>query len=297
MQHEDTDTLEEDIEKLIRKGVAGWAPLPGETIPGIVVPLGEKKILVERETGCIVLSDEGDPITSDDPVVFDRANKIDMGKYRAHVLDFEDHVTYMYLDCEGLVTVGLGHQIQKAENAMKMTFRYRNKPGDVDVADIKTAYNAVLNSGLKCKHHTRFETLAAIDSRIEFDLDLDLNEIEALFDEDVTGFLQLLGEDRYFPDFDTYPAGAQMGMLDLAYNMGVDGFFEGFPVFREALEFRNWIEVAEQSHRKEEIDGKTNETMARRNVIVRDWFLDAIEDEPFFINTGCPYKSLSMIAG
>ena len=94
----------------------------------------------------------------------------------------------MYLDCEGLVTVGLGHQIQKAENAMKMTFRYRNKPGDVDVADIKTAYNAVLNSGLKCKHHTRFEKLAAIDSRIEFDLDLDLNEIERMFDEDVRRF-------------------------------------------------------------------------------------------------------------
>ena len=86
-------------------------------------------------------------------------------------------------------------------------------------------------------------------------------------------------------------------MLDLAYNIGVVGFFEGFPEFRKALEFRNWIEVAEQSHRKEEIDGKTNEKMAARNIIVRDWFLDAIEDEPFFINTDCPYKSLSMIAG
>lgn len=296
MQHEDTDTLAEDVEKLIRKGVAGWAPVPDEIIPGIVVPLGEKKILVERETGCIVLSDEGDPITSDDPVVFDRANKIDMGKYRAHVLDFEDHVTYMYLDCEGLVTVGLGHQIQKAENAVKMTFRYRNQPGDVDVADIKTAYDAVMNSGLKCKHHTRFEKLAAIDSRIEFDLDLDLNEIERMFDEDVRGFLKELN-DKYH-DFETYPASAQYGMLDLIYNIGNVGFFEpNFPKFREALAFRNWTELAEQSHRKEVINGKHNETMERRNLVVRDWFLKAIEDEPFFINTDCPYKSLSMFAG
>ncbi len=255
----------------------------------------EKKILVESETCCIILTDADDPITSDDPFVFDRANRIDTNIYRAHVLDFEDHVTYMYLDCEGLVTVGLGHRIQKVEDAMKMTFHYRKKTGKVDVADIKTAYNAVLNSGLKCKHHTRFEKLAELDSGIKYDLDLDLNEIERMFDDDVLGFLDQLN--KQYHDFETYPTFAQYGMLDLIYNIGNVGFFEpNFPEFRKALKFRNWIEVAEQSHREEVINGKHNETMAARNVVVREWFLKAIEEEPFFINTSCPYKSLSMIA-
>ena len=55
--------------------------------------------------------------------------------------------------------------------------------------------------------------------------------------------------------------------------------------------------MVEESHREEVIDGKKNETMVERNNVVHDWFLKAIEDEPFFINTDCPYKSLSMIAG
>ena len=183
-----------------------------ESIPGIIVPAGEHSILVEPETGCIILSDAGDPITSDDPVIFDRADRINTNIYRAHVNDFEGHGTYMYLDCEGFVTVGLGHRIQKVEDAMKMTFHYRKKPGRLEEADIRIAFNAVLNSGLKCKDHTEFRTLAAIDSRIKFDFDRDLNEIESAFDEDVRGFLGELNDE--YPDFETYPASAQYGMLD-----------------------------------------------------------------------------------
>lgn len=84
-------------------------------------------------------------------------------------------------------------------------------------------------------------------------------------------------------------------MLDLLYNIGnVRFFYPAFPKFHDALKFRNWIRVAEESHREEKINGKKNDKIAKRNDIVRDWFLDAVDDEPFFINTGCPYKSLSM---
>ena len=57
------------------------------------------------------------------------------------------------------------------------------------------------------------------------------------------------------------------------------------------------IKVAEESHRLEEINGRHNETMKRRNEVVRDWFLDAIKDEPFFLNPDCSPKKLSMIPG
>ena len=86
-------------------------------------------------------------------------------------------------------------------------------------------------------------------------------------------------------------------MLDLIYNIGGKNFFGGFPVFRKALILRNWIKVAEESHREEEINGEQNKTMERRNDVVRDWFLDAIKDEPFFLNPDCPPKRLSMIPG
>ena len=288
MQHEDTDTQAEDVAKLILNDVAGWAPVPNVQIPDIVVPLGGKSILVESETGCIILSDAGGPITSDDPFVFDRATRIDTDIYVFYVNDFEGHVTHMYLDCVGLVTVGYGHQIPNAEAAMEMKFYDRGTTTGADKLHIKNAYNLILNSGLACEDASEFKEMTHID--------LDLNDIQSLFDNDVRGFLGELNEE--YKDFETYPASAQYGMLDLIYNIGNKRFFyPEFPLFHEALAFRNWIEVAEESHRNEVINGKHNETMARRNVVVRDWFLEAFEDEPFFINTGCPYKSLSMIAG
>ena len=86
---------------------------------------------------------------------------------------------------------------------------------------------------------------------------------------------------------------AQLGLLDLIYNIGYGNLFgtnkePKFKEFHKALKFRNWKEAAEQSHREEEDkEGKIVKGVVKRNKIVREWFLKASEEDPFFVNPDC----------
>ena len=281
------------LERLLTNKGADWANLPETgSILGLTIPPGHRSILVERATGCIILSDEGKPFTRPEQVQFQSANRYNRGRFRKHVGYYEDLITYMYLDSKGLVTVGLGHLIPDVEAAMEMTFYERGTTTRVDEAGIMKAYNAVLNSGRRGDEAKEFKNLT------DNDIDLDLTDIETLFNRDVAQFLDLLKGPHYFPDFETYPASAQRGMLDMAYNMGAENFHEVFDDLHAALDLRNWIGVANESGREVKMDKDGNPgIMAIRNDVVRGWFLDAIKDEPFFLNPGCPPKRLSMIAG
>lgn len=280
-------TRVEDLEALIRSGRAGWAPLPvGQTIPRIVVPQGAKQILVKSKTGCIILTDADEPITSVDPFVFDWADKINRGTFRNHVQIYEGNIQHMYLDAEFNVTVGIGHLLKDEAAAEALPFYRRhsrnNNPHPLHIG----------NAFKKVRKNTALAKSGALAFKDLTYLDLDLTDIEAIFEDDVRGFIeQLKGE---YPDFFSYPGLAQMGMLDLIYNMGHVKFFKpNFRMFREALVFRNWLRVAEESHRDNEVNGVKNDKIEDRNIIVNKWFLDAMDVEPFFINVDCPYKRLS----
>ena len=198
----------------------------------------------------------------------------------------------MYLDRKGLVTVGLGHQIHKVPALTERTFYKRGTTNKVAKSVILKAYNAVLESGRKGAPATEFTNLP------DNNIDLDLNEIERLFDSDVAQFLDLLNKEKYFPEFATYPAGVQLGMLDIAYTMGVHGFHKIFENFRHELDQRNWTVVANESGRAVILDIHGNPgTMADRNRVVHGWILEAIGDEPFFLNPYLPHTKLSMVPG
>ena len=286
------------LERLLSMRRADWANLPETgSILGLTIPAGHHSILVENATGCIILSDDGKPTTRAEPFQFRRAIRYDINVFKKHAIDFEGFAQHMYLDVKGNVTVGIGHLIPDAEAATRLNFHHRETNGDVDdkhkrkgkvdAMHKRNSYHLVLYSGITNGSLEAFKDVTHID--------LDPVVIGDIFGNDVRAFVeQLKGE---FLDFETYPASAQLGMLDLIYNIGQERFFGGFPVFRKALKLRNWIKVAEESHRLEEINGEHNETMERRNKIVRGWFLDAIKDEPFFLNPDCPPKRLSMIPG
>ncbi len=286
------------LERLLSMRRAGWANLPETgSILGLTIPAGHRAILVEMATGCIILSDDGKPTTRAEPFQFRRAIRYDINVFKKHAIDFEGFAQHMYLDVKGNVTVGIGHLIPDAEAATRLNFHHRETNGEVDdkhkrkgkvhAMHKRNAYLDVLTSKI-----TNGSLKAFID---ETHIDLDPVVIGDIFRNDVNNFIDELT--HCFPDFETYPASAQLGMLDLIYNIGRANFCGGFPVFQKALKFRNWIKVAEESHRLEEINGKHNETMERRNEVVRDWFLDAIKDEPFFLNPECPPKNVSMVRG
>ena len=143
---------------------------------------------------------------------------------------------------------------------------------------IENAFNIILKSPRKGEQAENF--------RNETHIDLSRTSIEQLFENDVNEFLSFIKSE--FPEFETYPATAQLGILDLAYTLGAHGLKEGFPVFGRALEFRIWIGAANQSGRLVTMDKNGNPgKMADRNKVVRKWFMGAIKDEPFFYNPGC----------
>ena len=146
-------------------------------------------VLVERGAGCVIQG-VGVPAPRMSQIHHPSAIRYNdgehKGKFREHVGRFEGFVQYMYQDCEGHVTVGIGHRIKNAEAAMDLNFFHRGTSNRVaDMAMMKKAFNDVKEPHLKCKDHTVFKDMNK--------LDLNPTYIENLFTKDINQFVKLLG--------------------------------------------------------------------------------------------------------
>ena len=279
MQPSGTNTDALAIDKLVKAGGAGWANNPS----------GTGSILVERATGCVIQSSNGQPITGTQRTQFPTV-RFDKGKFRAHVDFFEGVEQYMYLDHEGNVTVGIGHLIKDVAKAEELPFYRRNSPKNPHPVHVANAFNLVLNSGRQGEEASKFKDLTH--------LDLDLTFIEQLFEDDVREFIHQIKHKDEFTQFDTFPALVQIGIVDLVYNMGMTRFYSKFTDFSAAAKVRNWVKVANES-RRTEVDKKSGnllENVRDRNNEVQKLFRQAIAAEPFFVNPGCPPKRLNFVS-
>ena len=266
MQHDANSELQA-VERLIQSRRAGWASLPmGGFVGRPMIPPEAGSVLVERATGCLILSSNGQAIARRERIQFPRAIRFNIGRFRAHAETFEGVSPYMYLDCEGLVTVGIGHQISDVQMAMAMKFYDRGTTNGANAVHIRNAYNKVLNSGKACELFTVFKQMTHVD--------LDLNEMERIFNDDVNRTVREIVHTPPFTEFETYPAMVQLGILDLAFNMGTSKFAKLFKQFGAALKFRNWAKVAMES-RRTEVDRTTGNLLLNvqnRNNVVQGWF-------------------------
>jgi GH24 family phage-related lysozyme (muramidase) len=71
-----------------------------------------------------------------------------------------------------------------------------------------------------------------------------------------------------FAAFDTFPATAQLALLDMIYNVGPSGLFNGFPKLCRAAERREWARCADECRRVG--------ISAERNEDCRNLFLAAV---------------------
>lgn len=279
MQQSTVDKLTGTISPLIRRGLVGWANFPK----------GTGSVLVERATGCMILSPEGNLIIRSLRIMPRRRIRYDFNAFKKHAINFEGFAPYMYLDTEGLVTVGIGHQIKDVQAAASLPFHDRKTKAQSHSIHKENAYLKVLNSGITNGSLASFKNVTHID--------LNPAEIRKLFENDVNNFIHELKHKNRFPDFDTYPGLVQRGILDLAFNFGLPEFFRLYVQFQKALSERNWFEVANQSRRKEtDKKGKFLENVQKRNNVVQGWFLLAINEEPYYVNPKCQPKPLSNVS-
>ncbi len=108
---------------------------------------------------------------------------------------------------------------------------------------------------------------------------------QLLTDDQNVKWLELKGK---FPKFSTYPELVQRGMLDLAFNIGTQNFFNKFTEFRRALKIRNWKRVAAESRRTETNNkGEILNGLVIRNNFFQGWFNETAKANPYFVDPNC----------
>ncbi len=149
---------------------------------------------------------------------------------------FEGRLNFMYLDALGLVTTGVGNLIDPVGAALALPWVHSdNSPASA--AEITEEWNKIkgLSSldqrgGAVYGSYTSLHlTDDAIDSLVQSKLQANEAELQ-----------------RYFPDWDNWPADAQMGALSMAWAMGA-GFPETFKNFVAAANTGDWMTAATQS--------------------------------------------------
>lgn len=156
----------------------------------------------------------------------------------AHLEIFEGIVPWMYLDTKGYVTVAVGELLANVTYARSLAFvDLNNQPSTADAIQAEYTRVSALPPG-------RFP---AAFYRQPASPTLPHPAIDALLLKHLTYFeIQL---SQRFPNYANFPDPAKLGLLDMIYNLGVTGLFNGFPTFMRFVQNQNWAGAAIQCHR------------------------------------------------
>ena len=91
-------------------------------------------------------------------------------------------------------------------------------------------------------------------------IELTDESINSLLDKRIAEFE--VGLKRHFGDFDTFPADARLGIMDMAFNLGINGLMTKFPTFVKGVNSENWDLCSAQCHRRGISDHRNEEVEA-----------------------------------
>lgn len=168
---------------------------------------------------------------------------------------WEGKISHMYLDTKGLVTVGIGKMLPNVATAQALGFVRKSDNAAATAAEIETDFKEVSKQA---------KGNLASTYRQYTKLDLPDSVIYALLKSVVEGFEDDL--EKNFTGYKSYPVAAKRALLDMIYNLGLDGLLK-FKKLKEAVEAGKWKKAAEECHRS----GPSEE----RNGWTRDRFIEA----------------------
>jgi GH24 family phage-related lysozyme (muramidase) len=169
--------------------------------------------------------------------------------------NWEGKISHMYLDTKGLVTVGVGKMLPDTAAAQELDFVRRADGGAASADEIAADFNAVSAQAAG--------RLAATYKKYT-NLDLPDEAIGDLLKTVVEGFENDL--EQCYAGYDNYPLSAKRALLDMIYNLGLDGLLK-FKKMKASVEAGDWTTAAAQCHRNGPSEARNNWT--------RDLFLDA----------------------
>jgi hypothetical protein len=151
----------------------------------------------------------------------------------------EGHVSWMYLDTHDppLVTIGRGNLIDPRTLACGLAFVHASDGTLASINDIKTEWNNVKAMVQLSKAgglaFGKYTTLRLPDAAID---ELCTKRLQA--NEDLVK--------QQFPQWDTFPAYAQRGIMSMCWARGPSGFHTAYPHFSAAVDKQDWATAAGQ---------------------------------------------------
>lgn len=163
-----------------------------------------------------------------------------MAKAVLMVRKHEDSVNHLYLDNHGNVTCAMGKLVETVQEALTLDWRTNATGSKATPEQIEAEYNRIKGAPKNyratwyrsmCQLHLTDE---AINETVQTDLLTVVTELS-----------------REFPGFAEFPEPAQLGLVDMAYNLGIGTLTHSFPSFCKAVRNRDWKTCAIECHRKE----------------------------------------------
>lgn len=168
---------------------------------------------------------------------------------------FEGRVSYMYLDIDGWVTIGIGNLIDPVDLALSLPFVHKTDLAAATQDEIQADWQAV---------KSRKDLATARDYLQQYDaltkLKLTDDNINQLVFAKLDSNVATLKNTAEFANLETWPADAQLGLFSMAWAAG-PAFGAGFPKFRAACAAKDWNTAATESH----IDDTNNPGLTPRN--------------------------------
>ncbi len=163
----------------------------------------------------------------------------------------EGSIPHMYLDTVGKVTIGVGNMLRNAEAATRLPFIVKETGDKASEDEIISEYERVakLKPGLTARSYKQHTKLV-----------LTAEAIDALLDKRLSRFKSRLRKD--FAGFDSFPAEAQLGLIDMAFNLGNHGLVSKFPSFTKAARSQDWKLCARECKRKQVQKSRNSEVRA-----------------------------------
>lgn len=175
---------------------------------------------------------------------------------------FEGYVPHMYLDIKGLVTIGIGNLIDPMSSALGLPFVRKDNGQPATTNDIILEWRKMkLNKQLAQQGYRAAAKIATLELTKDGIANLVRNK---MFD------FETYIERHTLPEFDTFPADAQLAIMSMAWAMG-PAFFPKFPAFTKACKQKEWSTAAEHCY----INSKNNPGLIPRNKANRKLFLAA----------------------
>lgn len=143
--------------------------------------------------------------------------------------NLEGNINWMYLDVKGLVTTGKGNLIDPVVLAVLLPFMKRDSS--------KATRQEIVNEWQKMKTNTYLAKAGANAAKRIASLFLAPSAVDALV------LRQLLLNEKvlvaHFPEWNSWPADAQLGVCSMAWAMGPE-FVHKFPRFAQACKKNDW---------------------------------------------------------